>query len=185
MASPGLWRCWARDVTLITGPTALPTPAGVKRIDVMTADEMYNATLDLAKKGEPLDAGVFVAAVSDWRPDEAFGVKLKKGRGGPPTVTLVENKDILASVAQLKKRRPKLVVGFAAETNDVEKHAREKLARKGCDWIIANDVTEKGVMGGDENQVLLITANSVERWDRAGKAEVSARIAEKIAEALT
>ena len=113
------------------------------------------------------------------------GVKLKKGHAGPPTITLVENKDILATVAGLKKRRPKLVIGFAAETNDVEAHARTKLARKGCDWIIANDVTEDGVMGGVENAVMLVTAKSVERWERAGKDAVSARIAERIAEALT
>jgi phosphopantothenoylcysteine decarboxylase/phosphopantothenate--cysteine ligase len=172
-------------VTLVTGPTALATPPGVKRIDVNTAEEMYRASLDVAKAGEPLDIGVFVAAVADWRPDEAFGVKLKKGHAGPPTITLVENKDILAAVAALKKRRPKLVVGFAAETNDVEAHARAKLARKGCDWIIANDVTEKGVMGGDENAVMLVTAKSVERWERAGKDAVSAQIAERIAKALT
>jgi phosphopantothenoylcysteine decarboxylase/phosphopantothenate--cysteine ligase len=173
------------DVTLVSGPTALPTPLGVKRIDVQTAEEMYQAAMKLAEEGEPLDIGVFVAAVADWRPDEVFGVKLKKGHAGPPTITLVENKDILASVAALKNRRPKLVVGFAAETNDVEKHAREKLARKGCDWIIANDVTEKGVMGGEENLVMLITPETIEKWDRADKAEVSARIAERIAEALT
>ncbi len=172
------------DVTLVSGPTALPTPTGVKRIDVVTAEEMYKASLEVAKSGEPLDVGVFVAAVADWRPDDVFGVKLKKGHAGPPTITLVENKDILAAVASLKKRRPKLVVGFAAETNDVEAHARAKLARKGCDWIIANDVTEKGVMGGDENAVLLVTAKSVERWERAAKGAVSAKIADRIAEAL-
>ncbi len=173
------------DVTLVSGPTALPTPAGVKRIDVVTAEEMYKASMEVARAGEVLDIGVFVAAVADWRPDEAFGVKLKKGHAGPPTITLVENKDILATIAGLKKRRPRLVVGFAAETNDVEAHARTKLARKGCDWIIANDVTEKGVMGGDENAVLLITAKSVERWERADKSLVSAKIAGRIAEALT
>ncbi|MEI7932318.1 MAG: bifunctional phosphopantothenoylcysteine decarboxylase/phosphopantothenate--cysteine ligase CoaBC [Alphaproteobacteria bacterium] len=172
------------EVTLVSGPTALPTPTGVKRIDVVTAEEMYRASMDVAKSGEPLDIGVFVAAVADWRPDDVFGVKLKKGHAGPPTITLVENKDILAAVAALKKRRPKLVVGFAAETNDVESHARAKLARKGCDWIIANDVTEKGVMGGDENAVLLVTAKKVERWERADKGVVSAKIADRIAEAL-
>ena len=172
------------DVTLVSGPTALPTPTDVKRIDVVTAEEMYRASMEVAKDGEPLDIGVFVAAVADWRPDEAFGVKLKKGHAGPPTITLVENKDILAAVAGLKKRRPKLVVGFAAETNDVEAHAKTKLARKGCDWIIANDVTEKGVMGGDENAVMLITAKTTERWERAGKDAVSMQIAMRIAKAL-
>jgi len=173
------------DVTLVTGPTALPTPAGVRRVDVETAREMLAASQAAAKAGAPLDAGVFVAAVADWRPDAVFGVKLKKSHDGPPTVTLVENTDILATLAKAGPRRPKLVVGFAAETHDVEAHARAKLARKGCDWIIANDVTEPGVMGGAENTVLLITANSAERWERADKAVVSARVAQRIAKALT
>jgi phosphopantothenoylcysteine decarboxylase/phosphopantothenate--cysteine ligase len=173
------------DVTLVTGPTALPTPAGVTRVDVETAQEMLEASQAAAKTGAPLDAGVFVAAVADWRPDAVFGVKLKKSHDGPPTVTLVENTDILATLARAGPHRPKLVVGFAAETNDVEAHARAKLKRKGCDWIIANDVTEPGVMGGAENAVLLITANSAERWERADKDVVSARIADRIAKALT
>jgi phosphopantothenoylcysteine decarboxylase/phosphopantothenate--cysteine ligase len=173
------------EVILVTGPTALPTPAGVKRVDVETAQEMLEASQAVARAGGPLDAGVFVAAVADWRPDEVFGVKLKKSHDGPPTVTLVENADILATLAKAGPRRPRLVVGFAAETNDVEAHARAKLARKGCDWIIANDVTEPGVMGGGENAVLLITANSAERWERADKDVVSARIADRIAKALT
>ena len=173
------------EVTLVTGPTALPTPAGVRRVDVETAQEMLEASQAVAKAGSPLDAGVFVAAVADWRPDAVFGVKLKKSHDGPPTVTLVENTDILATLAKAGPRRPKLVVGFAAETNDVEAHARAKLARKGCDWIIANDVTEPGVMGGAENTVLLITQNSAERWERADKDVVSARIADRIAKALT
>lgn len=173
------------EVTLVTGPTSLPTPAGVKRVDVETAQEMLEASKAVAKAGSPLDAGIFVAAVADWRPDAVFGVKLKKSHDGPPTVTLVENADILATLAKAGPRRPKLVVGFAAETNDVEAHARAKLARKGCDWIIANDVTEPGVMGGAENAVLLITQNSAERWERADKDVVSTRIAERIAKALT
>lgn len=172
------------EVTLISGPTALSTPHGVKRIDVQTADQMLKATLEVIGDGAPLDAGIFVAAVADWRPDEAFAVKLKKQHKGPPTITLVENKDILATVAAAKKRRPKLLVGFAAETNDVEKHAREKLARKGCDWIIANDVTEPGVMGGDQNAVMIIGAKSVERIERADKDTVSMKIARKVADAL-
>jgi phosphopantothenoylcysteine decarboxylase/phosphopantothenate--cysteine ligase len=173
------------EVILVTGPTALPTPAGVTRVDVETARDMLEASQAVAKAGARLDAGVFVAAVADWRPDAVFGVKLKKSHDGPPTVTLVENSDILATLAKAGPRRPRLVVGFAAETNDVEAHARAKLARKGCDWIIANDVTEPGVMGGGENTVVLITANSAERWERADKDVVSARIAERIAKALT
>jgi phosphopantothenoylcysteine decarboxylase/phosphopantothenate--cysteine ligase len=173
------------DVTLVSGPTALPAPAGVTRIDVETADQMLEATLKAAGSGARLDAAVFVAAVADWRPDEAFGLKLKKTHAGPPTITLVENKDILATVSGDKALRPRLVVGFAAETNDVEANGRAKLARKGCDWIIANDVTQPGVMGGGENDVLIISARGVDRIERAAKAVVSMKIAEKIAKALS
>ncbi len=167
-------------VTLVAGPVALPTPPGVTRIDVESAREMLAA----CKAALPADAAVFVAAVADWRPDEAFGVKLKKGKDGPPELKLVENPDILATIASDNPLRPKLVVGFAAETNDVEKHAREKLARKGCDWIIANDVTEPGVMGGGENAVLLISKTSIERWERQAKEAVGAHLAARIAQAL-
>jgi phosphopantothenoylcysteine decarboxylase/phosphopantothenate--cysteine ligase len=167
-------------VTLVSGPTALPTPPGVSRIDVETALEM----LEASQKALPADALVAVAAVADWRPDEAFAVKLKKGKDGPPSITLVENPDILATLAHEGPARPKLVVGFAAETNDVEAHARAKLARKGCDWIVANDVTEPGVMGGADNAVLIISKAGVERWDRAPKNQVAARLADKIAEFL-
>jgi len=132
----------------------------------------------------PADAAVFVAAVSDWRPDAVFGVKLKKGKDGPPAVRLVENPDILATLAAAGPARPKLVVGFAAETSDLEAQARAKLARKGCDWIVANDVSEAAIMGGDENEVLVIAATGTERWARASKADVAARLALKIAEAL-
>jgi phosphopantothenoylcysteine decarboxylase/phosphopantothenate--cysteine ligase len=167
-------------VTLVSGPVALPTPHGVTRVDVETALQM----LEASKAAMPADALVAVAAVADWRPDEAFGVKLKKGKDGPPTVRLVENPDILATLAHEGPNRPKLVVGFAAETNDVEAHAKAKLARKGCDWIVANDVTQPGVMGGADNSVLIISKAGTERWDRAPKAEVAARLAHKIAEYL-
>jgi phosphopantothenoylcysteine decarboxylase/phosphopantothenate--cysteine ligase len=166
-------------VTLVSGPTALSAPAGVTRVDVETALEM----LDASKAAMPADALVAVAAVADWRPDEAFKTKLKKGKSGPPAVQLVENPDILATLAQ-GPGRPKLVVGFAAETNDVEEHARAKLARKGCDWIVANDVTEPGVMGGEDNSVLIISKSGTERWERMPKAAVAGRLAQKIAEAL-
>jgi len=172
------------EVSLVSGPVALPTPAGVKRIDVETADQMLAAAQAVAGEGAPLAAGIFVAAVADWRPDEAFGVKLKKSHEGPPTIRLVENKDILATISGLGKRRPRLVVGFAAETHEVEDHAKAKLARKGCDWIIANDVTEPGVMGGTQNVVLLISADGTERWARADKDAVAERLAQRIAEAL-
>jgi phosphopantothenoylcysteine decarboxylase/phosphopantothenate--cysteine ligase len=168
------------EVTLIAGPVALPTPVGVTRVDVETARQMLTAS----QAALPADVGVFVAAVADWRVDEAFGTKLKKEKGGPPALTFVENPDILATLSATGPRRPKLVVGFAAETDHVEDHARAKLARKGCDWIIANDVTEPGVMGGGENAVLLVTKDKTERWDRAAKDVVAAQIAQRIAEAL-
>jgi phosphopantothenoylcysteine decarboxylase / phosphopantothenate---cysteine ligase len=167
-------------VTLVSGPTALPTPAGVDRVDVETALQM----LEASQAALPADALVAVAAVADWRPDEAFGVKLKKGKDGPPAIRLVENPDILATLAHEGPNRPKLVVGFAAETHDVEEHARAKLARKGCDWIVANDVTEPGVMGGAENAVLIISRAGTERWERMPKEAVAGRLANKIAEAL-
>lgn len=167
-------------VTLVAGPVALSTPPGVKRIDVESAREMLAACTGAL----PADAAVCVAAVADWRPDEAFGVKLKKGKDGPPELKLVENPDILATIALDNPQRPKLVVGFAAETNDVEMHAKAKLARKNCDWIIANDVTEPGVMGGGENAVLLISKSGVERWERDAKEAVGAKLAARIAEAL-
>jgi phosphopantothenoylcysteine decarboxylase/phosphopantothenate--cysteine ligase len=169
------------EVTLISGPVFLPTPAGVTRVDVETARQMLAAS----QAALPADVGVFVAAVADWRVDEAFGTKLKKEKGGPPALTFVENPDILATVSATGPRRPRLVIGFAAETNDVEMHARAKLSRKGCDWIIANDVTEPGVMGGDENAVLLVTREGTERWNRAPKDEVARAIAARIAAALT
>jgi phosphopantothenoylcysteine decarboxylase / phosphopantothenate---cysteine ligase len=171
-------------VTLVSGPTALTAPPGVRRIEVETAEQMLAASLEAAGEGAPLDAGVFVAAVADWRPDEAFAVKLKKGKEGPPAIRLAETKDILATIALAGPRRPRLVVGFAAETHDVEAYARDKLKRKGCDWIIANDVTQPGVMGGSENAVLLISAEGTERWERASKDAVAARIAARIAQAL-
>ena len=168
------------DVTLVAGPVALATPQGVRRIDVETARQMLAAS----QAALPADVGVFVAAVADWRVDEAFGSKLKKEKGGPPALTFVENPDILATLSASGPHRPRLVVGFAAETDHVEEHASAKLARKGCDWIIANDVTEPGVMGGGENAVLLVTRTRTERWDRAAKEEVAAQIAARIAEAL-
>ena len=167
-------------VTLVSGPTALPAPAGVDRIDIETAREMLGA----CEAALPADAAVCVAAVSDWRPEAEFDMKLKKGPGGPPTLTLVENPDILATLSRAGPRRPRLVVGFAAETNDLEALARAKLARKGCDWIVANDVSQDGIMGGDDNEVLLIDAAGIERWDKMSKGAVAGRLAQRIAEAL-
>lgn len=168
------------EVTLVSGPVVLPTPRGVRRVDVETAEEMLKA----AKAALPADAAVFVAAVADWRPDEVFGVKLKKGHNGPPTINLIENPDILATIAARGPNRPKLVIGFAAETHELEAQAKAKLARKGCDLIVANDVTEPGVMGGDQNRVLLISKTGTEAWDRAGKDEVAQKLAERIAKEL-
>ncbi|MFI4935055.1 MAG: bifunctional phosphopantothenoylcysteine decarboxylase/phosphopantothenate--cysteine ligase CoaBC [Caulobacterales bacterium] len=167
-------------VTLVSGPTALATPPGVTRIDVETAQEMLVA----AQAALPADAAVCVAAVSDWRPDEAFGVKLKKSHEGPPTLRLVETPDILAALAVHDRNRPRLVVGFAAETGDLEAHARAKLKRKGCDWIVGNDVSADGIMGGDDNEVILVSERGVEQWPRASKAEIARRLARRIAEDL-
>jgi phosphopantothenoylcysteine decarboxylase/phosphopantothenate--cysteine ligase len=168
------------EVTLVSGPTALPTPHGVKRVMVETAREMLAASLETL----PVDAAVCVAAVSDWRTDEVFGVKLKKGKDGPPAIRLVENPDILATLAATGPNRPKLVVGFAAETGDLEALARAKLARKGCDWIVANNVADDGIMGGDENQVLLVYPQGLDAWPRISKTEVARRLAARIAEDL-
>ena len=154
------------DVTLVSGPTALSAPAGVDRVDVETARDMLAAC---------------VAAVADWRPELQGTSKIKKGEGGPPAISLVENPDILATLSKAKAR-PKLVVGFAAETDDVEAHASAKLARKGCDWIVANDVSIEGTMGGDQNAVAIVSKGGIERWDRMAKGEVARRLAARIAE---
>jgi phosphopantothenoylcysteine decarboxylase/phosphopantothenate--cysteine ligase len=169
------------EVTLVSGPTALPAPTGVKRVSVETAVEMLAA----CQAALPADAAVCVAAVADWRADQVFGVKLKKGKGGPPAIHLVENPDILATLSASGPKRPKLVVGFAAETDNVEANAKAKLARKGCDWIVANDVADAWVMGGDENAIMVIDKKHIDRWERAPKTEVARKLAQKIAEALT
>jgi phosphopantothenoylcysteine decarboxylase/phosphopantothenate--cysteine ligase len=131
----------------------------------------------------PADVAVCVAAVADWRPETADGKKIKKGAGGPPPIALVENPDILATLAK-GKPRPRLVIGFAAETDDVEAHAQAKLAKKNCDWIVANDVSVEGTMGGDDNAVAIVTRKGIERWERTGKGEVARRLAGRIAEEL-
>ncbi len=169
------------EVTLVSGPTALCAPPGVWRVDVETAEQMLAA----CRAALPADVAVCVAAVADWRPEGVAGAKIKKGAGGAPSLTLVENPDILASLSQAGPHRPALVVGFAAETDDVQAHAQAKLKRKGCDWIVANDVSQAGVMGGDENAVMVVTADRVEAWAKASKVEVAERLADRIAEALT
>jgi phosphopantothenoylcysteine decarboxylase/phosphopantothenate--cysteine ligase len=167
-------------VSLVSGPTALDAPAGVDRLMVETAEEM----LEACRSRLPADAAVCVAAVSDWRAVEVFKSKLKKGPKGPPTLQLVENPDILASLAARGPQRPKLVVGFAAETENLEAAGRAKLARKGCDWIVANDVSHGDILGADDNEVVLLTAQAAERWPRAPKAEIARKLAEKIAGTL-
>ncbi len=162
-------------VTLVSGPVALVDPAGVTVVRVETALEMRAAVLAAL----PADAAVFCAAVADWRV-EAQGRKIKK-TGAPPALALVENPDILAEVSRLEGRRPRLVVGFAAETGDLVAQATAKRARKGCDWIVANDVgAGTGIMGGAENEVVLITGGGAEPWPRAGKDAVAERLAERI-----
>ncbi|WEK42276.1 MAG: bifunctional phosphopantothenoylcysteine decarboxylase/phosphopantothenate--cysteine ligase CoaBC [Candidatus Sphingomonas colombiensis] len=165
-------------VTLIAGPVALPTPRGVERIDVETAREMAVAV----DRALPADAAVMVAAVADWRAEDVAGQKIKKAGGGTPTLRLAENPDILATLAQ-SSRRPRLVIGFAAETENVLDHAIAKRARKGADWIVANDVSGD-VMGGDANTIHIVTADGVESWDRLPKDGVADRLAERIAQAL-
>ena len=167
-------------VTLVSGPVAIAAPPGVTRVNVETALEMLAA----CKAALPADAAVCVAAVADWRADEVFAVKMKKSPGGPPTIRLVENPDILATLSATGPDRPRLVVGFAAETNDLEAQARSKLKRKGCDWIVANDVSADGIMGGDENEVLLVDPHGTDHWPRASKTEVARRLAQRIASDL-
>ncbi len=164
-------------VTLIAGPVQLATPPGVDRVDVETAAEMGQAL----QSALPADAGVMVAAVADWRV-EAAPQKIKKSGGSLPALPLVENSDLLAELA-LSPRRPKLLIGFAAETEKVVEHALAKLTRKGCDWIVANDVSG-GVMGGEENEVHLVTAAGMESWERLSKQEVARRLAQRIAASL-
>jgi phosphopantothenoylcysteine decarboxylase/phosphopantothenate--cysteine ligase len=164
-------------VTLVAGPVALPTPPGVTRVDVETAREMAAAV----EAALPADAAVMVAAVADWAVDAA-PVKIKKGAAGPPALALTENPDILAGLSR-HARRPKLVVGFAAETHDLIAHAKAKLAKKGADLIVANDVSGD-VMGGDRNLVHLVSAAGVETLPEGPKDEVARRLAAHIAERL-
>jgi phosphopantothenoylcysteine decarboxylase/phosphopantothenate--cysteine ligase len=166
------------EVTLVSGPTALAAPAGVTRVDVETAVEMEAA----CRAALPVEAAICVAAVADWRPESPSALKVKKN-GGPATMRLIENPDILAGLAKRGPQRPRLVVGFAAETDKVETNARDKLTKKGCDLIVANDVSA-GVFGEDANTVTLVAKGGVERWERASKAEVARRLALKIAEGL-
>lgn len=169
-------------VTFVTGPAAVAPPCGVAVVRVETAQDMLAAV----KAALPADVAVFAAAVADWRVANTAERKMKKdGTGALPALTFAENPDILATVSQLKTGRPKLVIGFAAETDDVLNHATAKRTRKGCDWIVANDVSPAtGIMGGTENAVTLITEAGSENWPRMEKTSVAKRLAQKIAEAL-
>lgn len=169
-------------VTLVTGPVALPDPVGVTTVHVESARDMMAAV----EAALPASIAIFAAAVADWRVADVAGGKIKKGPGGPPTLAFVENPDILATIAKRATDRPRLVVGFAAETENVVDNARAKLARKGCDLIVANDVaTGTGTFGGDANTVHLVTPEGVETWERQPKDAVAraliARLADRIA----
>ena len=169
------------EVVFVTGPADVPPPEGVQVVRVQSARDMAEAVAAAL----PVDAAVMAAAVADWRVKTASGSKIKKVAGALPTLEFEENPDILATVSKLEAGRPGLVVGFAAETDDVIDHATAKRERKGCDWIVANDVSpETGIMGGSENAVTLISAEGAETWPRMGKQDVANRLAHKVAKAL-
>ena len=168
-------------VTLVSGPVALPDPLGVTTVAVESARDMLAACLEAL----PADVAVCAAAVADWRPAAVGEQKLKKVKGkAPPALALAENPDILATLSARENDRPALVVGFAAETQRVIEHAQEKRRRKGCDWIVANDVSAGGVFGRGDNEVHLIDAAGVESWPRQDKQQVARRLAERIARHL-
>jgi phosphopantothenoylcysteine decarboxylase/phosphopantothenate--cysteine ligase len=170
-------------VTLISGPVNIPDPAGVRVVKVESARAMFEAV----EAALPADCAVFAAAVADWRVATPGREKIKKQKGkGPAPLALVENPDILATIAHRKTQRPPLVVGFAAETENVIENAKAKLARKGCDWIVANDVSpETGIMGGESNTVHLVTGDDVETWPSQSKDEVARALVARIADVLT
>ncbi len=167
------------SVTLISGPTKLDCPDGVTRIDVQSANDMLAA----ARDNLPADAAIFAAAVADWRVANAADQKMKKQKGALPELTFAENPDILAQISSLDKDRPELVIGFAAETENVIENGKTKLSRKGCDWIMANDVSPaSGTFGGDNNQVHLIRQGTVDAWPKQSKEEVARQLATSISE---
>lgn len=169
------------SVTFVTGPADVPPPAGVKVVRVQSAQQMLEAT----QAALPAEVAIFAAAVADWRVTSASGSKIKKIDGALPTLSLAENPDILATVSQLSNGRPRLVVGFAAETDNVVENAVAKRKRKGCDWIVANDVSpETGIMGGQENQVILVTDDGTEAWPRMSKNQTARELAKRIAATL-
>ena len=169
------------QVILICGPVNIPDPVGVKIVRVETAREMFTAV----EQALPVDCAIFAAAVADWRVAETGRQKIKKAKGTTPALTLMENPDILSAVAHRKAERPRLVIGFAAETEKVIANAQAKLKRKGCDWILANDVSAAtGILGGDRNSVHLITSGGVESWPPQSKDEVAGALVARIAAAL-
>src|SRR5262245_6327542 len=170
------------DVTLVSGPVNLSDPPGVKVIKVEAAREMLQAV----ERALPVDVAIFAAAVADWRVASASEQKLKKRSGkAVPELALVENPDILATIANRKTQRPRLVIGFAAETENIAANARAKLASKGCNWILANDVSpQSGVMGGDRNTIILVRASGVEVWPPQSKDEVASLLVSRIGDAL-
>ncbi len=166
------------EVILVSGPVNVPDPPGVTVMRIETARQM----LDAVEKALPADVAIFAAAVADWRSDCSSEHKIKKQQGITPTLKLIENPDILSTIAHRKSGRPKLVIGFAAETDHVIANAKAKLAKKGCDWIVANDVSpETGIMGGDVNTVHLITADNVQSWPPQSKEEVARALIERVA----
>jgi phosphopantothenoylcysteine decarboxylase/phosphopantothenate--cysteine ligase len=168
-------------VTLVSGPVSIPVPPGVTLLAVETAEAMLQAV----RKSLPADIGVFCAAVADWRVLKAADEKIKKGARGAPSLSLVENPDILKSIAASGAKRPRLVIGFAAETENVLANAKAKLKSKGADWIVANDVSpETGVMGGDRTSVHLVTATGVESWTDLSKEAVAERLVARAADHL-
>jgi phosphopantothenoylcysteine decarboxylase/phosphopantothenate--cysteine ligase len=169
------------DVVLVSGPVDVPDPPGVSVVKVETANEMLAAV----DKALPTDVAIFAAAVADWRVERVSHSKIKKQDDRPRELGLVENPDILSTVAHLKDQRPRLVIGFAAETDDVVANAKAKRVKKSCDWILANDVSpETGIMGGDTNTIHLITASDVEDWPPLSKDAVARKLIERIAAAL-
>ena len=169
------------EVTFITGPAEAPAPIGARIVEIQSAQEMH----DVVHAALPVDAAIFAAAVADWRVKDAASKKIKKQAGESPSLTFTENPDILASVSALDEQRPPLVIGFAAETENVIENATAKRLRKGCDWIIANDVSpDTGIMGGHENTVTVITDDGAVSWEKMSKKAVAARLAQDIAQHL-
>jgi phosphopantothenoylcysteine decarboxylase / phosphopantothenate---cysteine ligase len=169
------------EVVLVSGPVNIPDPPGVAVKKIETARQM----LEAVEKSLPADVAIFAAAVADWRAERPSDSKIKKQAGRTPTLALTENPDILSTIAHRKSGRPRLVIGFAAETDDLIANAKAKLARKGCDWILANDVSPAtGIMGGDINTIHLITPGGIEAWPPQSKNEVARFLVERIAAAL-